>query len=48
LVKTLAEGMYETGYHKVVVDAANLSSGTYDYRLESNEFVQVKKMILIK
>lgn len=47
-VKTLAEGTYETGYHKVVVDAANLPSGTYIYRLESSDFVSVKKMILLK
>ncbi len=48
LVRTIAEGTYEKGYHKVVVDAANLPSGTYVYRLESNAFVQVKKMILLK
>lgn len=48
LVKTLAEGNYEKGYHKVIVDAANLPSGTYVYRMESREFVQVKKMILLK
>lgn len=48
LVKTLADGMYETGFHKLVVDASNLPSGTYIYRLESSNFVQVKKMILIK
>ena len=48
LVKTLAEGTYENGYHKVVVDATNLPSGAYVYRLESSDFVQVKKMILLK
>lgn len=47
-VKTLAEGTFETGYHKIVVDAASLPSGTYIYRLESSDFVQVKKMILLK
>jgi len=48
LVKTLAEGTYEMGYHKIVVDAVNLPSGTYIYRIESSDFVQVKKMVLIK
>jgi len=48
LVRTIAEGTYEKGYHKVVVNAANLPSGTYVYRLESVDFVQVKKMILLK
>ncbi len=48
IVTTLAEGIYEAGYHKVILNGFNLSSGTYVYRLESNNFVQVKKMILIK
>ncbi len=47
-VATIAEGMYESGYHKVTFDASNLPSGTYIYRLQSNDFVQVKKMILLK
>ena len=45
---TIAEGMYESGYHKVTFNASNLPSGTYVYRLESSEFIQVKKMILLK
>ncbi len=47
-VATIAEGMYESGYHKVTFNASNLPSGTYIYRLESSDFVQVKKMILLK
>jgi hypothetical protein len=47
-VATLAEGMYEPGFHKVTFNASNLPSGTYIYRLESGEFVQVKKMMLLK
>jgi flagellar hook assembly protein FlgD len=47
-VKTIAEGIYETGYYKVTFDATSLPSVTYIYRLESNEFVDTKKMILIK
>ena len=47
-VATIAEGMYESGYHKVTFNASTLPSGTYVYRLESSDFVQVKKMILIK
>ncbi|KAA0247010.1 MAG: T9SS C-terminal target domain-containing protein [Ignavibacteriae bacterium] len=58
LVKTLAEGTYQAGYHKVTFSALGgstsngnvslLPSGVYIYRIESNEFVQVKKMILMK
>jgi hypothetical protein len=47
-VASIAEGMYESGYHKVTFNASNLPSGTYIYRLESSDFVQVKKMMLIK
>ena len=47
-VKTIAEGMYETGYYKVTFDASSLPSGTYIYRLESNEFVETRKMLLLK
>jgi hypothetical protein len=48
LVALIAEGSYEAGYHKVTFNASNLPSGKYVYRLESSEFVQVKKMILLK
>ena len=48
LVQTLAEGTYEAGYHKVTFSASSLPSGAYIYRIESPEFVQVKKMVLIK
>lgn len=47
-ITTIADGMFEAGYHKVTFNASSLPSGTYIYRLESSEFVQVKKMILIK
>jgi hypothetical protein len=47
-VANIAEGMYESGFHKVTFNAIGLPSGTYVYRLESSEFVQVKKMVLIK
>jgi hypothetical protein len=47
-VAVLAEGTYETGNHKVTFDAGSLSSGTYIYRLESADFVQVKKLVLLK
>lgn len=45
---TLTDGTYEAGYHKVTFNSGNLSSGTYIYRFESDEFIQVKKMILLK
>jgi hypothetical protein len=48
LVETLAEGTYEAGYHKVTLNASSLPSGAYVYRIESDAFVQVRKMVLIK
>lgn len=48
LLETIAEGTYQTGYHKVTVNANNLPSGMYIYRIESNDFVQTKKMMLVK
>jgi len=48
LVQTIAEGNYEAGYHKVDFNAGNLSSGAYIYRLENENFILTKKMILIK
>ena len=48
LVDTVAEGTYDAGYHKVTFNASTLSSGAYIYRIESDAFVQVKKMILLK
>ena len=47
-IATIAEGLYEQGFHKVEFNADNLSSGAYIYRLESADFVQTKKMVLIK
>ena len=41
--ENLSAGSYETDF-----DGSNLSSGVYFYRIETNEFTQVKKMILNK
>jgi hypothetical protein len=48
LVKIINEGLYELGYHKVTLEANDIPSGTYIYRLESNDFTQSKKLILLK
>jgi hypothetical protein len=47
-IATIAEGLFEQGFHKVEFNASDLPSGAYIYRIESSEFVQVKKMVLIK
>jgi len=48
LVSTLASGYHRAGDYNVSFDGMNYSSGIYFYRLESGNFSQVKKMVLIK
>jgi hypothetical protein len=38
----------EVGYYNAEFNAAKLSSGVYFYRLQSGDFVQTRKMILLK
>ena len=47
-VKTLVNEFKEEGIHKVNFDASNLPSGVYIYSIQANDFMQSKKMILLK
>jgi hypothetical protein len=47
-IATLVNGEIPAGEHSVVFDAKNLPSGIYFYKLETSNFVQQKKMIVIK
>jgi hypothetical protein len=47
-VATLLNGFEKSGVHQVLFDAATLSSGVYFYKLQSGNFVQSKKMVLLK
>lgn len=47
-VARLVNEEMDAGEHSVVFDFSNLSSGVYIYRLQSEQFVQRKKMELIK
>lgn len=47
-VANLVDQKMQAGSHSVTFDASGLSSGTYIYRITSGEFVQTKKMMLIK
>lgn len=47
-VASLFNGKKEAGKHKLDFSAQNLASGVYYYRIEANDFVQTKKMLLVK
>lgn len=48
LVSTLVSGKMSAGEHTVQFNAGNLASGVYIYRIRAGNFVQTKKMTLIK
>ena len=47
-VSTVVDEVIEPGKHEVVFDASKLSSGIYFYKITAGDFLQIKKMILIK
>ncbi len=47
-VKEIAKGEYKPGSYKVRLDASNLASGVYFYRLEAGKFVNAKKLMIMK
>jgi hypothetical protein len=48
VVKVLADGEFTAGTHVVTLDASRLSSGVYYYRLQADNFVDVKKLTFVK
>ncbi|MBI3194932.1 MAG: T9SS type A sorting domain-containing protein [Ignavibacteriae bacterium] len=47
-VATLAEEVQDAGYKSVEWNAEHIPSGMYFYRLQTSEFTQMKKLLLIK
>jgi hypothetical protein len=47
-VRTLVDGFVPAGYHEVTVDGNDLVSGMYFYRLTTDTFSDMKKMLLVK
>jgi hypothetical protein len=47
-VAVLLNGLVEAGEHEVTFDGRNLSSGVYFYRMQAGEFVQSRKLVLVK
>jgi len=53
LVKTLVDGVMSTGPHKVIWDGTNnrnakIASGVYFYRMNTGEFEQTRKTVLLR
>ena len=48
VVKEIAKGNYIAGKHQVKLNASDLSSGIYFYRLEAGKYSNTKKLVLIK
>jgi predicted amidohydrolase YtcJ len=48
LVRELVNKEQEVGYYEVELNASSISSGVYFYRLQAAEFVDTKKMVLLK
>ncbi len=47
-VAELIDGPMTKGYHAVRFDGSGLSSGVYFYRLTANNFVQTRRLVLVK
>lgn len=47
-VMSLVNDIMPAGKHEITFNGSNLNSGTYFYRLQSGNFVETKKMLLVK
>lgn len=48
LISNILNGNYEAGFHSVVFDVSNLSSGTYIYRITAGSYTESRKMTVLK
>ena len=48
LIETLLNDFQNVGKHTITWDGSSQSSGMYFVRLESGEFIQTRKVVLVK
>jgi len=48
LVQRIVDTIQNAGYHQTSLDGRQLSSGVYLYRLQAGEFIQTRKLLLLK
>jgi len=47
-VQTLVNKQQPTGYHQVIWNANDKTSGMYFYKIQAGEYSEAKKMVLLK
>ena len=47
-IARLVNGEIEAGYHEVNFDASNLASGVYLYRLNAADYVQTRRLVVLR
>ena len=47
-LKTLVNERQTAGAHAVTFDALTITSGVYFYRMKAGEFIQTRKIVLMK
>jgi hypothetical protein len=47
-VTTLVDGVLPAGSHTILWNTADLATGVYFYRLQTGNWAQTKKMVLLK
>ena len=47
-VLTLVDDIMDAGYHQVTFDGTRMASGVYLYRMQAGDFVQTRKLMLVK
>ncbi len=47
-MKTMVDGIYNPGEHKVEVDLQGLAAGNYVYQLKTGFYKDAKKLVILK